>query len=770
MYATDAKIFKTNDTRCFVGDKVSVKNCDYICRILAGLTYYQSLNIENHALKHDIFTQFCKHTYGAQLFDDWIHILTVHSNHIEDIHNQLNIICSVKDCTSTRRHYNRSSDNDIDAEFIIYRQTMDTIHMYLLHLAELGLRRQICINSIKEENKSQNDENDVYKCFDTEFSKQKQSVLNRRQNSINIDRYNQVNNKYNINMPPTHSNDDDNGVTYIDKIMMSIISTYNENIVETLTHFLQDEEYDTDGIKEDFSDDINESNLMLKMNNYEMVMKIKKKFFQLHTKPVFFSTGFTFYYWSYYKQIADGMKIAKEENTQELQWNINDHNGYQIKDLYVAQKYKDLKSEILTYITIDKYNTKVLLKSQIYMNTEKVRKMEADTWKIEHLHYGITAGDKISINHLMVLIMYCDFTKFCTKFSESFRCVRSNEPLSCVKKRNSEFWWNSKILRETVQIYGVNRWDHSQKGPFYCGISVVMNIPQFSIRLSAPTSTSKQIQVAINFATKTGMILQVNNYGARDMDFLRLFDCCWISNYGEEDECLFMGGDRRVRIQSVRIISSGLNFGIFMHSLYVFDCMVNGSLMEGIKIQAKDLKIIAKLVSGKDNVFHTYIHDTFELFCITKAQITINMYFLDSYFKKSNHLLFSSLKEDRQSNETNNNSKNVLNTLIFDLFKNVTKIIIYTTSNEWGRFKTYSFSLISFLDVISSDSSLSSSWKEIKIIAVIKHNNSWINKLWSPSSAQIIGRYNAKKLNIYKQKDLSQNYVGHSQDILVIKR
>eukprot|EP01083_Nonionella_stella_P287534 978756_1 len=63
---------------------------------------------------------------------------------------------------------------------------------------------------------------------------------------------------------------------------------------------------------------------------------------------------------------------------------------------------------------------------------------------------------------------------------------------------NSNYWWMSKSLREMVELYGDNRYD--LKGPFYCGLSVVLPFPEFAIRLCGPTSTSLPIETAINFA------------------------------------------------------------------------------------------------------------------------------------------------------------------------------------------------------------------------------------------------------------------------------
>ena len=86
-----------------------------------------------------------------------------------------------------------------------------------------------------------------------------------------------------------------------------------------------------------------------------------------------------------------------------------------------------------------------------------------------------------------------------------------------------EFAIWSRILRETVQYYGRSgndgyrdkdnnlEWvDEGMEGPFYCGMSFVMVIPSFNIRLCAPTSTSKQVEVATRFGGDEGIIIQLN--------------------------------------------------------------------------------------------------------------------------------------------------------------------------------------------------------------------------------------------------------------------
>ena len=67
-------------------------------------------------------------------------------------------------------------------------------------------------------------------------------------------------------------------------------------------------------------------------------------------------------------------------------------------------------------------------------------------------------------------------------------------------------------------------------------MSVVLNIPEFNIFLCSPTSTSKQIEVAIKFSGDHGIVIQLDNPPNDQYQFLRGFNCSWLSRYKEEDE------------------------------------------------------------------------------------------------------------------------------------------------------------------------------------------------------------------------------------------
>ena len=72
----------------------------------------------------------------------------------------------------------------------------------------------------------------------------------------------------------------------------------------------------------------------------------------------------------------------------------------------------------------------------------------------------------------MSILLYCNFSDFCTEFSKTFRAIHAYETLTSIKERNRKYRHLSKILRETVQLFGELRNHHrSFRGPFYTGIS-----------------------------------------------------------------------------------------------------------------------------------------------------------------------------------------------------------------------------------------------------------------------------------------------------------
>ncbi len=91
----------------------------------------------------------------------------------------------------------------------------------------------------------------------------------------------------------------------------------------------------------------------------------------------------------------------------------------------------------------------------------------------------------------------------------------------------------AKLIIETVWVYGQFPDDSTT---YFCGMSYVMVLSEFSMDLNCPTSTSQTLEIAEAFGGDNGIIIQLNanNYN-------RTFCTSWLSDYGSEDEWLFVG-------------------------------------------------------------------------------------------------------------------------------------------------------------------------------------------------------------------------------------
>ena len=209
--------------------------------------------------------------------------------------------------------------------------------------------------------------------------------------------------------------------------------------------------------------------------------------------------------------------------------------------LFVNPQYKDLKEEIQEYedITMEEYNKDILPKATQFHKTKMAKALQHNK-------------ESISLESIICIILYTDYTEHSSHFTATFRKNSPFEPLQATKRRHAKYYWCSKILRRTIGIYGTDqnginyekrKYEHTElwslfkplAGPFYCGMSMVMSIPEFGIKLSSPTSTSCQIAVAMKFSGDKGIIMEFNNTSGKAKT-VRGFDVSWISRFKEEDE------------------------------------------------------------------------------------------------------------------------------------------------------------------------------------------------------------------------------------------
>ena len=346
---------------------------------------------------------------------------------------------------------------------------LDALHCTALHLAELGLRA--------------NDENNT----DTKKS------TSENEKTFNVARFDgSKNNKFNIAAAATASEERD-GRTYLDALGEELRGVCAVDEAEAafalnVEELIYSHAFDTDSLKIDvelFEDDGDCNLWRAAEGSVSLWARMSRFFRRMRITSQCFSTGFLFWYWPFY-----GTADAERSNT-ENKYRFIDFGGFSVRETFVRPHFGSFKEELLGSQLIDvaAFREDIVEKGDGYAESKLCREMKSDgLMGCDAYHFDIADGSALRPHHLYALIAYCDFTDFCTAFSETFREMRFHEGVASVARRNSRFAFCSRYLREAVAYYGCKGHEHeamatngSQNGPFFTGMSVVLNLPQFQI-------------------------------------------------------------------------------------------------------------------------------------------------------------------------------------------------------------------------------------------------------------------------------------------------
>eukprot|EP01084_Bolivina_argentea_P226847 383122_1 len=125
-----------------------VEKCSQIQRTIDALNTYQSLDFTRNDAE-DILIKYCSETY-KYLIDDYNHILLKHNDDMDTIYkmiqsNDLLSSCTFETCSSYQSsNRNRESDTINDTkqnlQFIFWKDLLDQIHCFMIHLFDSGIR------------------------------------------------------------------------------------------------------------------------------------------------------------------------------------------------------------------------------------------------------------------------------------------------------------------------------------------------------------------------------------------------------------------------------------------------------------------------------------------------------------------------------------------------------------------------------------------------------------------------------------------------------
>eukprot|EP01084_Bolivina_argentea_P299712 516644_1 len=431
--------------------------------------------------------------------------------------------------------------------------------------------------------------------------------------------------RFNTQYLPEDMNKVDQSNTFLDRFYTTL--TQQGTPMDVVKNIIIDEEYDTVSVITDLKDGRNNTSNIVNATQNTIISNEIIDYIQCSQFPRF-AGGYRFFYWKY--------------------WECDDATNEQ-HSLFVESNHATLKDELFynQIFTLDHENWQIAMdKATKYMQSKTVKAIKApETFsETEMSHYGIANEAAISLEHLLSLIFYCDEDKLQCKFTATFRAKDQYESILWIKKQHSQFANFARLLRETVEIFGLMGWDqnpsdieiktdqdianwnisnHRVSGPFYFGMSSVIVMEEFNIRLCGPTSTSMQVEVARQFSGSRGIVVQLNNNGYSTAHILKLFDCSWISCHPEEDERLFIGGVKPIKIESISNTKTRQNHVNFFEPLYYFHCMISGTIMDKYCKQPSIINnhyiVFYKLIKYhlkilNEMVYSSYIHNTFTAF------------------------------------------------------------------------------------------------------------------------------------------------------------
>eukprot|EP01084_Bolivina_argentea_P006910 13050_1 len=543
-----------------------------------------------------------------------------------------NIICDISKCKCLIRNEEGTSihpvlkqSKSIKNTKIAYIQFIDSIHVHLVHSFEIGTK---LLESERKEIYDQ--ENDISK-----ISKVVRDKLNRCKSIRNA----RINDK---NMPNKFVSKVDTiyykksvAVLFTDCLLKHAAAAHKIDHFTNFKTYCRDHEYDTDSIYNDIEFDAGKkdsqpSNIRKCINNDKYFDYLKEYLYD--NSPIaldekIYSAGFRYYYWTFFENNTN-TKTVIYTNDKGKSWRDRGNVGHRFCDWYIPPKYGSIKEEVVggVGIAFDEYNTEYL-KAHTKLEGEYCKKMKANEfWDTT---YGIKHNDPVQHIHILAIMLYCNHSKLCYRFSATYRKVTKFESNSAMKKRHSNYYHFGKALREAVEVFGTKFADSNIK-IFYHGIDCDMYFKNCFAKICGPMSTTISFEVASGtFAQDRGIVLKLENDGAT----VFFMDCRSFSKYADEQERLFIGGYQSIPFLTIYKMNGHKDFKQCVQIIGTLCKMFSRNVntipsLKGGQIIKLNLLISCQIYDIIDSRLDEYEIGLFHHFCRNVTLIRMNMHFV----------------------------------------------------------------------------------------------------------------------------------------------
>eukprot|EP01084_Bolivina_argentea_P105716 189311_1 len=335
-----------------------------------------------------------------------------------------------------------------------------------------------------------------------------------------------------------------------------------------------------------------------------------------------------------YQLINETYKIPKSKVANVHSTKFNQLTAHSKQDTLINEFYSF--GSKLVFGEKDRYTfdcKKYILVEPIYLNLQKeliqnkfsritLKQYQNELGKAElHLHTAHCREmySSITVEHLLSLMIYCNYDSLQNKFS--LVCRQNNNDVQY-------FYHLGKYLKEVVHDFGTTIKDGPWK-KFYHGIGKKLIFPEIigtnqrGICTYCPLSTSISFEVAVNF-TNSNLGLVVEFGGSNDGD-AKYFSTNWLSDYPHEQEQFFFQSYHPLIINNIIDVSTGAVFDPILHALRLVDDIRSGKRCTK-KISSKLLQLTATLLEHQLSTQNDYEYRSFQSLH-EYGQLMITQYF-----------------------------------------------------------------------------------------------------------------------------------------------
>eukprot|EP01084_Bolivina_argentea_P176397 305274_1 len=336
-----------------------------------------------------------------------------------------------------------------------------------------------------------------------------------------------------------------------------------------------------------------------------------------------YSYGLRFHYWKYGKH--DPMAwLAEVFCGPHSKWNSPKVNNYPF--LTVENKYQNLKEELINndiyVINHQQYNV-LMRKAHVYIQTNKIKHMFCPRRSTARC-YDMYHGQLMSIDHLISMMVYCNFDILQTKFSETLRRKEKTESNYAVKQRHSNYYFLARLLIECAQCFGMECSNTQENVKVYHGTNQRFSFWSMNMYIKGAFSTTASYAVAQKFSNNQGMILELDisilvwRISAMQFEYAEVshrigcVDMQWVSDFPNEQEVFCFGGLHSFECKSIIHVPSVNNYKIWIQGLntlvtHIFAVsFCTGAAIVPTFASQNDIKVAFRLLSQE---LHHYMPD-----------------------------------------------------------------------------------------------------------------------------------------------------------------